>query len=449
MTELLFALVAILVASGAAVVVLRYANLLRRTSTRRTFAISFPRGIKAEAVEDFARSLGGLQLPRSQRLLDGSQVVYEIVATEVAITFYVTTDAGSTDYVLGQLRSAIPGVRISETPPPQNSFNAVGELRLVGGERLLRVDRPEQVSASLLSALRPLSDGEHSTLQWVIAPAAASSTVDFLLWLGERLGLRQPPPKAKPDKRTRAKQEEPHLLAALRLGAASADQQRARQLLRRLLGACHVVNAPGTHLRRRWVWYWLTQRRLHLRLVPLLGYPFRLTAKEVAALIGVPMGDIVLPGLDLGAARQLPPAPELPPSGPTLAQSNYPGSKRRLTWGPRSLPYHAWVIGGTGSGKSALLHNLVGGYLGAGASVVLLDSKRDLALDVLASIPPQRTRDVVLLDPAADQSVVGLNLLAARPGERERTADQLVSLFTRLWPGYVGPRSQTCCAPDS
>ena len=207
------------------------------------------------------------------------------------------------------------------------------------------------------------------------------------------------------------------------------------------MGVFHVVNAPEAHLRRRSFPHSVAERRLRLRLVPFAVYPFWLNAKELSALVGIPMGSVVVPGLELGAARQLPVPSELPSKGPALALSNFPGSRRRLTWGPQSLPFHAWIVGGTGSGKSTLLHNLVADYMRAGASIVVLDSKRDFALDVLASVPPSRTREVVLLDPA-DRSVVGLNLLAAAPEERERTADQLVSLIARLWPGYVGPRSQ-------
>lgn len=441
MTDLIFFITAVPVVAATAVVGLRCVNLAALRERRRTFELIFPRGIKPEAVEAVMRSLKGLQLPRWRRLVDAPSVVFEIVATDTSVGFFITVERGTADFVLGQLRSTLPGVRVTSAQAPTLSASATAELALVGADDVLRVQRAEQVSTAILSALRPLDEGEQLAVQWVIAPAASAAPVRRS-WVMERLGFISNTPQPKPTKGAREKQEGPHLLAAVRLGAVAADAQRARRLLRRLLGAFHVANAPRAHLRRRLIPQFISGRRLRLRSVPLIRFPLWLTAKELAALIGVPMGGVVLPGLELGAARQLPVSPELPAEGPALGVSNYPGSRRRLTWGPRSLATHLWALGATGSGKSTALLNLTVDYMTAGASIVVIDSKRDLALDVLASVPPNRTRDVVLLDPADEESVVGLNLLAAVPGERERTADQLVGLFTRLWPGYVGPRSQ-------
>ena len=441
MTELVVLLLAAPIVTCAAVVGLRSAHVASRRHGRRTFELTFPRGIKPEAVETFVRSLSGLQLPRWQRLIDTPSVVFETFATDKSVSFFVMVERGAAEFVLGQVRAALPGVRVTPTQMPHLTALAAAELSLAGRDDILRVERPEQVSTSILSALRPLDEGEELVVQWVIAPAAPPPPVRRS-WMMERLGFATAKPQPKPTKGERQKQEGPHLVAAVRLGATAADVQHARRLLRRLLGAFHVTSGQRAHLRRRLIPQVVTERRLRLRTVPLISFPLWLTTKELSVVVGIPMGSIVVPGLELGAARQLPVPPELPADGPALGRSNYAGSDRPLTFGPRSLPTHAWVLGGTGSGKSTLLHNLVVDYLEANGSVILIDSKRDLAADVLGSLPPKRIRDVVLLDPADRECVIGVNLLAAAPDERERTADQLVGLFTRLWPGYVGPRSQ-------
>ena len=441
MTELVLLLVVAPIAIGTALVGLRSALHATRRHARRTFELAFPRRIKPEAVETLMRSLSGLQLPRWQRLIDTPSVVFETVATDKRVSFFVTVERGTAEFVLGQVRAALPGVRVTPAQMPHLTALAAAEISLAGSDDILRVEGAEQVSTSILSALRPLDEGDELAMQWLIAPVAPPAPLRRS-WVMQRLGFATGKPQPKPTKGERQKQEGPHVLAVVRLGAAAADVRHARRLLRRLLGAFHVTSGQRAHLRRRLIPHIITERRLRLRLVPLIRFPLWLTTKELAGLVGIPLGDIVLPGLELGAARQLPVPPELPADGPALGLSNYAGSDRRLTFGPRSLPTHAWVLGGTGNGKSTLLHNLVVDYLEANGSVVLIDSKRDLAADVLRSLPPKRVRDVVLFDPADSECVVGLNLLAAAPGERERTADQLVGLFTRLWPGYVGPRSQ-------
>ncbi len=73
--------------------------------------------------------------------------------------------------------------------------------------------------------------------------------------------------------------------------------------------------------------------------------------------------------------------------------------------------------------------------------VVVVDPKGDLVSDVLDRVPPERTGDVVVLDPADEQRPVGLNLLA-RPGESpELVVDQVVSIFHDLYRDSWGPRT--------
>ena len=61
---------------------------------------------------------------------------------------------------------------------------------------------------------------------------------------------------------------------------------------------------------------------------------------------------------------------------------------------------HLHVIGPTGVGKSTLLLSLITQDMTAGRGVVVVDPKGDLVADVLDRVPPERTGDVVVIDPA-------------------------------------------------
>jgi hypothetical protein len=63
-------------------------------------------------------------------------------------------------------------------------------------------------------------------------------------------------------------------------------------------------------------------------------------------------------------------------------------------------------------GKSTLLLGLITQDMRAERGVVVVDPKGDLVSDVLDRVPPDRTGDVVVLDPADEERPVGLNLLA-------------------------------------
>ena len=133
------------VVSASAIASLRYSNLAARRGGRRTHELVVPRGLRADAVEAALRSLQGLQLPRGRRLVDAPHVLYEIVATDAAISLYLTTEAGATDYVLGQWRSALPGLRVTEVGTVGTVgtvAEAAAELALVGTDHLFAGGSP-------------------------------------------------------------------------------------------------------------------------------------------------------------------------------------------------------------------------------------------------------------------------------------------------------------------
>lgn len=62
---------------------------------------------------------------------------------------------------------------------------------------------------------------------------------------------------------------------------------------------------------------------------------------------------------------------------------------------------HCYIVGKTGTGKSALMLNMLAHDIGQGRGVGVIDPHGDLAADVLARVPPRRTNDVIWFDPAS------------------------------------------------
>jgi hypothetical protein len=94
---------------------------------------------------------------------------------------------------------------------------------------------------------------------------------------------------------------------------------------------------------------------------------------------------------------------------------------------------HSHIIGASGTGKTTLLFNLIRQDIENGEGVAVLDPHGDLVDKILGIIPPERIADVVLVDPADDEYVIGFNILSAH-SELEKTllASDLVSVFQRL-----------------
>ncbi|MFT3787355.1 MAG: type IV secretion system DNA-binding domain-containing protein [Tepidisphaeraceae bacterium] len=122
----------------------------------------------------------------------------------------------------------------------------------------------------------------------------------------------------------------------------------------------------------------------------------------------------------------------------------------RSTWGGQE-PFgisaeerrrHVYVIGKTGAGKSTLLRNMLVQDIEAGRGVGLIDPHGDLAEELLDSIPPSRTRDVVYFNPCDRERPIGLNLLASVPVEaRPLVASGIVAACSGIWQESWGPRT--------
>jgi len=147
---------------------------------------------------------------------------------------------------------------------------------------------------------------------------------------------------------------------------------------------------------------------------PLKNWPTPVNVRELAALVGWPLGDEGYPGVKRSGARLLKVADTIPRHGRVVARSSYPGDERSLALNPKDALQHLHVLGPTGVGKSTLLLNLIMQDIGAGREVIMVDPKGDLIEDILSRIPDERLEDVVALDPTDDQRPLGLRSLCHR-----------------------------------
>lgn len=433
----------VLLFAGAVLAVRAHQQALLARS-RRSFRLRFPRDLSPQAVAAYLQGLSGVLPPARQRLFGWPAVVFEVCADETGITHWLHVPERWCDYVLGQVRAAIPSVRITEAAPAKLELNRAFELRLRRGHVPLRVEHAAAVASSMLACFHPLNEAETLVLQWVAAPALVRRRTESDLApddLRDVLTGRQRSPKLSRDER--AKLTEPLFLCVGRIGVAAASAERSRHLLRRLLAAVHASRALEARLVPRLLPNRLITRRLSGGAVPLLGFPSWLNAAELAALAAFPMDSPVLPGLLLGDARELPPTPDIPSEGCVLGIATYPGAERPVAVSESDMSRHALILGPTGAGKSSLLNSLAVGHINAGHGLLLVDPAGDLAARVIDSIPSARETEVIVVDPADVAYPIGLNLLAASDRSADLVVDDFVAIVKRAWGEHlVAARSE-------
>lgn len=130
--------------------------------------------------------------------------------------------------------------------------------------------------------------------------------------------------------------------------------------------------------------------------------------------------------------------PHLPTKGALIGEVECHGSSHPLYLPTEVRDRHCWLVGATGTGKSSLLLRMIRQDIESGEGVALIDPHGDLFEQVLASIPPKRIGDVVLLEPGRGSRVPGLNFLEVTDGplcelQRNFVINELLGIFDQLW----------------
>ena len=435
MLDVALELTALAACAALGLALVRWLAFVDRATRRRTYELVFPRTITPAQATAAVRSIGGLLPRRSRRWPSPPEVVLEAVATHSGIRHFVSVAGHGAGYAVGQLRAALPGVRVSEV-----ERRAVPELDLarelrVAGRGKLRTDAPEAISAGVLASLQPLREDEVVAIQWILVPVASSPILSSTRTIAEAL---RGPDQSEHERRSR--ELEPQLHATGRVGVAAPEAQRRDALIAQLLGSLHASGSPEASLRRRLLPSALVGPALAAGRPPLLVHPAVLRADELAALVGIPIDGPQLRGLVYVGARELPPVASIPRTGRVLGHA-ITDPDRSLAIDPAESTKGVYALAPTGGGKSTLLANLILQDVAAGRPVVVVESKGDLVADICDRIG-RRLDDVIVFDPADADRPLGFNLLQAGEAGADLVVDHVVGTFKGLYRSYLGPRSE-------
>lgn len=444
----------LMLCAGLAVpAVLLLARSIESQSWRRSlvaFRLRLPANTSIDDVSNWLSTINAATHAPRLSLLPPPPIALEIVATRRGIEHVLLLPDNMRDAVLSGIRASLPGTRTDELPnylASRPTFIVAGEATLSNHHRPLGTERAEVAAHSLLASLHPLQGNERVVVQWLITgagipkpvPSVSSGHRDGGWFLDGRVSVDPEAVRAE-----RQKQKSPLLQASLRVGIVAPDRARGHSLFGKVWAALRLLNAPGAGIVRRWLPDKWVAERLRSLASPLMLWPLTLNVDELAGLIGFPVNDVQLPGVNVGAARQLPVPLNVPTRGAVLGLSNYPGSaNRQIALRPDDRLRHTWIVGPTGAGKSTLMHNLIVQDMQAGSGMVVVDARGDLVNDVLGRVPAHRVSDLIVLDPSRTDRPVGFNVLSIAKGERGRelSVDHVLHIFHDLYRSSWGPRT--------
>ena len=427
---------ALLATGGAALGVSAAAFGAFRPRGRRSWVsveLSFGSDLRQQPVEALLAAISGLS--------PDTAIVFETVASEIGIRHFLRAEQAALDSVCGQLRVLIPSTRVEPAKSnPVHDWRAGVCLGWTDRHVLLRTDGTGESAAGLLAALGPLASDEALLVRVVLHPGRPHRLPE------PRQGKEHQAPgvfaagaqiDAHHMTALRAKYATPVLRTDVMVAVACGHPERCAHLLGRVTAVFRSRRSARGQL--------LARRTNGPAILRALGRRPRrgvlLSPAELAGMIGWPIDAPRLPGLQLGSAPLLFPDRRIPTTGRLLARSTWPGMEGRGLAQPiLGALSHTVIAGPTGSGKSSLLVNAIVSDMNEGRGCLVLDGKGDLIEDLLARIPANRLRDVIVLDPGAPGLVPSLRVFGRR-SDPELAADVVLGVLRDLFKDSWGVRS--------
>lgn len=126
-----------------------------------------------------------------------------------------------------------------------------------------------------------------------------------------------------------------------------------------------------------------------------------------------------------------------------FAKTLYRDTEQKFGIKRRDRRQHMYVLGKSGTGKSAMLKNMVIQNIANGEGVAVVDPHGELVEEILEMIPPERKNDVVYFNPADTDYYVGFNVLEVPdPKYKHLIASGLMGIFTKIWANVWSSRME-------
>jgi len=168
-----------------------------------------------------------------------------------------------------------------------------------------------------------------------------------------------------------------------------------------------------------------------------------LNVEEIASIYHFPTHFTETPYIKEAKSSVAAPPFDLPKKGINLiGKVLFRGEEKKVYFASRDdRRRHFYIIGQTGTGKSAFLSEMIRQDIENGEGVAVIDPHGELIEATLACLPKNRIDDVILFEPFDLQRPCGLNMLEYdTPEQKDFAVQEMIAIFYKLFPPeIIGP----------
>ncbi len=419
---------------------------------------------------------------------------FEIVGSKGFVHFYAAVPVALVEVVKQAIVSAYPAARLEEVAE-HNIFSPIGKINgTIGGELTLKEnyaypiatfqDLKRDALQSLLNALSTLDKEDGAGIQLLMRPAnpdwrkkaqglagkkrkgeeQKKGTALVGEW-GKQLGTALvKPPEDKGGGKSEPKQLSSHEQTTLdaidqktsypgyevliRVVVSSNISQRAQAILGNVVASFSLFDAPGRngfkYTPAKDIESFVTA--YIMRFFPQENTQNVLNTVELATIFHFPdQKNIPTTQLERQASKQVDGPRNIGDEGIFLGYNVFRGVKKPIRLSENDRRRHMYLVGQTGTGKSTMLKNLALQDMLNGKGFAFIDPHGDVAEDLLAMVPKERTEDVIYFCPADMDYPLGLNLFEFdNPDQKDFLIQEAINMLYKLYDpqhtGIIGPR---------
>ncbi len=264
--------------------------------------------------------------------------------------------------------------------------------------------------------------------------------------------IRMIQPKEEAAKHIGEKAGESGFEVGIRLLASAKTMDKTMDILNSMITAMNVFKdsyANWFEGRRviiiNWINAIIMYHAFQKRLLEFMDKTSILCSKELASMYHFPDAHYnKVPVIRWMSYKVLSPPTDLSATGILLGNNVYRSQKTPVYISEEDRSRHFYVVGKSGSGKSALLSFMARQDAINGNGFCLIDPHGDLVEDVLKYVPKHRVKDVIIFNPGDRERPMALNMLEVKTDEqKDRASLDAMEIFIKLFGNEIfGPRIQ-------